>query len=145
MATKTLDKHEVDLTKGAIFPMLIRFALPFVFANVISLLFHATDIATLRFLVGGQAVASVSATGTLTALFINFFAGFSAGASVVLSKCVGANDVDKARRVVGTAISLALTSGVFLMVLVWFGAETFLMWMGCPENLLPQSTQYIRI
>ena len=145
MATAMLDKHEVDLTKGPIFPMLMRFAVPFIIANVLTLLFHATDIATLRFLVGGKAVAAVSATGALTSLFINFFVGFSAGASIVLSKCVGANDTNKARRVVGTAISFSLIAGVLVAITVFFGAETFLTWMGCPEDVLAQATKYIRL
>ncbi len=145
MATATLDKHEVDLTKGPIFSMLMRFAVPFIIANVLNLLFHATDIATLRFLVGGDAVAAVSATGSLTSLFINFFIGFSAGASIVLSKCVGGNDIDKARRVVGTAISFSLLAGFLLMFIGWFGAETFLTWMGCPEEVLNLATKYVQI
>lgn len=145
MATATLDKHEVDLTKGPIFSTLIKFALPFVFANVLNLLFHMADIATLRFMVGGQAVAAVSSTGALTSLFINFFIGFSAGASVVLSKCVGARDINKARKVVGTAISFSLIAGALLMLVGWFGAETFLTWMGCPSDVLPLSTKYVQI
>ena len=145
MATMALDKHEVDLTKGPILRMLIRFAIPIIFANVLTLLFHAADIATLRFMVGGDAVAAVSSTGSLTSLFINFFIGFSAGASVVLSKCVGAKDVNKARKVVGTAISFSLIAGVFIMIVGWFGAETFLKWMNCEPELLPLSTKYVRI
>ncbi len=145
MAATTLDKHEVDLTNGSIFPMLMKFAIPIIFANVLNLLFHAADIATLRFMVGGEAVAAVSATGPLTNLFINFFIGFSAGASVVLSKCVGSRAVDKARRVVGTSISFSLIAGVFVMIIGWFGAQTFLTWMGCPSDILQLSTIYVRI
>ena len=63
MATMALDKHEVDLTKGPILPMLIKFAIPFIVANVLTLLFNAADIAVLRFMVGGDAVAAVSSTG----------------------------------------------------------------------------------
>ncbi len=144
MATM-VDKHEVDLTKGPIFSKLIKFALPFVFTNILTLLFHATDIATLRFMVGGKAVAAVSSSGSLTALLINFFVGFSAGASVVLSKCVGSNNVDKARRVVGTAMCFSIIAGIFIMIVAWFGAETFLRWTDCPENILPQATKYLRI
>ena len=145
MTTMALDKHEVDLTKGPIFPMLMRFAVPFIIANVLNLLFHATDIATLRFLVGGQAVSAVSATGSLISLFINFFIGFSAGASIVLAKCVGSNNTDKARRVVGTAISISLVAGAFVALVGWFGAETFLTWMDCPIDILSQSATYVRI
>ncbi len=145
MAIARLDRHEVDLTKGPIFTMLIRFAVPFIIANVLSLLFQVADVATLRFLVGGEAVGAVTSTGPLTGLFINFFIGFSAGASVVLSRCVGENDINKARRVVGTAISFSLIAGAFIMIVGWFGAETFLTWMDCPIELLPKATSYVRI
>lgn len=144
MATM-VDKHEVDLTKGPIFSKLIKFALPFVFTNILTLLFHATDIATLRFMVGGKAVAAVSSTASLTSLFINFFVGFSSGASVVLSKCVGSNNVDKARRIVGTAMCFSIIAGIFIMIVAWFGAETFLRGTDCPENLLPQASKYLRV
>jgi Na+-driven multidrug efflux pump len=122
-------KNERDLTKGPIAKNLILFAIPLIITNIMQLLFNATDIAVLRFMVDEKAVASVGATSSLTHLIVNFFVGLSVGSSVVLSRCVGANNVDKARRVVGTAVSISLIGGVMLLLIGVFGARFFLQLM----------------
>ena len=138
-------KNERDLTNGSIFKKLFLFALPLIFTNVLQLLFNATDVAVLGMMVDDKAVGAVSATTSLVHLIVNLFLGLSVGASVVLSKCVGKRDIEKAGRVVGTATVLSIVIGIFLLCVGFFGAETFLIWTSCPENLLPQATAYLRI
>lgn len=138
-------KNERDLTKGPIGKNLIIFAIPLIITNIMQLLFNATDIAVLRFMVDEKAVASVGATSSLTHLIVNFFVGLSVGSSVVLSRCVGANNVDKARRVVGTAVSISLIGGVALLLIGVFGARFFLHLMDCPDSLIDGATKYLQI
>lgn len=145
MATAIRSKHERDLTTGPIFKNLITFAIPLVLTNLLQLIFNATDIAVLRALVNERAVASVGTTTSIINLLVNFFIGLSVGASVVLSRCVGSADSKKAKKVVGTAISLSLITGVFLMIVGYFGARTFLIWMDCPPTLLEGATKYLQI
>ncbi len=144
MAT-AISKHEKDLTKGPIFKNLIIFAVPLILTNIMQLLFNATDIAVLNLMVGENAMASVGATSSLTHLIINLFVGLSVGSSVVLSRCVGSADMAKARKVVGTAVCLSIIGGVTLLIVGFFGARTFLTWMGCPSNLIDNSTKYLQI
>ena len=140
-----LSKREVDLTKGPIFKKLIFYAIPMVLTSLLQLLFNATDIAVLRFMVNENAVAAVGATTSLVSLLVNFFIGLSMGSNVVLARCVGQNDTQKARRVVGTAISISLIAGLFLMIVGYFCSRTFLTWMGCPTELLDGATKYMQI
>ena len=144
MSAKTL-KREVDLSQGPIFKRLLAFAIPMVLSGILQLLFNATDIAVLKMMVNENAVAAVGATTSLVSLLINFFIGLSSGSSVVLARCVGQNDMEKARKVVGTAISISLISGIFLMVVGYFCSELFLIWMGCPSELLKDATTYMQI
>ena len=74
MSAKLL-KREVDLTKGPIFNKLVAFAVPIVLTSILQLLFNATDIAILRFMVNENAVAAVGATTSLVSLLVNFFIG----------------------------------------------------------------------
>lgn len=138
-------KNERDLTKGPIAKNLILFAIPLIITNIMQLLFNATDIAVLRFMVDEKAVASVGATSSLTHLIVNLFVGLSVGSSVVLSRCVGANNVDKARRVVGTAVAISLIGGVMLLLIGLFASRFFLQLMGCPETLIDGATKYLQI
>ena len=144
MAT-AITKNERDLTKGPIAKNLILFAIPLIVTNIMQLLFNATDIAVLRFMVDEKAVASVGATSSLTQFIVNFFIGLSIGSSVVLSRCVGANDINKARRVVGTAVSISLIGGFILLLIGVFGSRFFLQLMGCPDTLIDGSTRYLQI
>lgn len=142
--TKTA-KHEIDLTNGPIFKKLLVFALPLIFTNLLHLIFNATDIIVLGVLVDEFAVGAVSATTPLVSLIINLFIGLSVGASVVLSKCVGKGDKEKARKVVGTSTVLSIIIGVFLLFVGYFGSYTFLSWMGCAESLIDNATKYLQI
>ncbi len=137
--------HEIDLTRGSIFKKLLVFALPLIFTNVLQLLFNATDIAILGIMVNDKAVGAVGATTSIINLIVNLFIGLSVGTSVVLGKSVGAGNLERSRRIVGTAILTSLICGVFLLFVGYFGAETFLIWTECAKEILPQATRYLQI
>lgn len=143
--TKAVSKHEMNLTQGKILKKLLIFAAPLVFTNILQLLFNATDIAVLGILVDDKAVGAVSATTALISLLVNVFVGLSVGSNVVLSKCVGMGDVKKARRVVGTSFALCLSCGAVLVLIGQLWSKTFLVWMGCPSELLAQASVYLEI
>ena len=53
---------EMDLTSGPIFKKLTIYAIPFIFTNILQILFSATDIAVLGIMVNDNAVAAVDWT-----------------------------------------------------------------------------------
>ena len=138
-------KHQMDLTSGSIFKKLLVFAAPLIFMNVLQLLFNATDIAVLGMMVNDKAVAAVGANTSIINLLVNTFIGLSVGTSVVLGKSVGANSLEKSRRIVGTATLTALIIGVVLLFIGFFGAETFLIWTECDQSILAPATKYLQI
>ena len=141
----TVAKHEIDLTTGSILKKLVRFAIPIILMNMLQMLFNATDIAILGVLVGDMEVGAVGATTSLIHLIVNLFVGFSVGTNVVLAKCVGKQDSDKATRVVGTSVLMSVIIGVILSFVGFFGAKTFLTWMNCDAILLDKATLYLKI
>ena len=138
-------KHQMDLTRGSIFKKLLIFAAPLIFMNVLQLLFNATDIAVLGIMVNDKAVAAVGANSSIINLIVNLFIGLSVGTSVVLGKSVGANSLEKSRRIVGTATLTSVIIGVILLFVGYFGAETFLRWTACDESILASATKYLQI
>lgn len=143
-------KGETDLTTGPIFKKLVKFAIPLIIADMLQRLFNAADTAVLGIFVADRAVAdrAVAAVGANTALInliINLFIGFSVGANVVLSRCVGKGDSEKAHRVVGTAVLMSLIIGTALIFVGVFGARTFLTWMNCDPEVLDLATLYLQI
>ena len=136
---------EMDLTSGSIFKKLIIYAIPFIFSNILQILFSATDIAVLGMMVNDDAVAAVGANSSLNNLLVGFFIGVSMGANVVLSRYVGARDLENSRRTVGTSILIAFIAGFILLVIGVPMADTFLVWMGCDAEILPQASIYLKI
>lgn len=138
-------RHEMNMTEGPILKKLIIYALPLIFTNILQLLFNATDIAVLGIFVDEDAVGAVGATSGIIGLATTLFFGLSSGASVVLSRAVGANDKEKAKRIVGTSIMVAIISGVILLLVGVLFARNFLIWMNCDVALLDSATKYLKI
>lgn len=136
-------KNETDLTVGPIFKKLILFSLPLMATNVLQLLFNATDIAVLG--IAGYNVGPVGSTGALINLIIGLFVGLSVGANVMVAKYVGSNQKERAERVVGMSVLLALIVGAALSVVGFFCARIFLEWMSCPIEFLDDATTYMQI
>ena len=137
--------REMDMTKGPILKKLIICAVPLILTNLMQLLFNATDIAVVGMFVGDSAVAAVGSNVPLINLIIGLFVGLSSGANVVLAKSKGANDLEQARRVVGTSVFVSIVTGSFLIVVGVLGGRTFLTWMSCPPEVIDMAVKYLTI
>lgn len=138
-------RQEMDLTTGSVFKKLFIYAVPFMFTNILQILFNATDIAVVGIMVNDDAVAAVGANSALSGLLVNFFISLSIGSNVVLARYVGARNIDSAKKTVGTSIMLALVSGFFLLITGVPCAELFLRLMKCDPEILGMAAKYLRI
>lgn len=138
-----MTKHEMNMCEGGIFKKLIIFALPLMATNVLQLLFNAADVAVLG--IAGFDVGPVGATGALINLIIGLFVGLSVGANVLVARYVGSGEKERANKVVGMSVILALIVGAVLTVVGFFCARTFLSWMDCPEKFIGDATTYMQI
>ncbi len=138
-------KCELNLTQGPMFKQLLIVALPLVVTNILQLLFNAADVAVISIFRGEESMAAVGATNALTHLIVNLFVGLGAGASVVLAKYVGQNNLNRSRNLVGTAVLLSLILGVILLFVGVIFSRTFLVWINCDPVLLDKATTYLTI
>ncbi len=136
-------KYEKNLTVGPIFTQLIIYALPLMATNILQLLFNFTDVMVLG--IAGYDVGSVGATNALINLIIGLFVGLSVSANVLVARFVGSGEKDRAEKVVGMSMLIAVVVGVVLAVVGFFCARIFLSWMACPSNLLDDATTYMQI
>ena len=135
----------VDLIRGRIRPNLLRFALPLFLGQLFQQLYNAVDALVVGNLVGQDALAAVTSTGSLIFLLVVFFGGVFGGVSVVIARCFGAGDEDRLRRAVGTAMATALISGAFLTAFGVAFTPLLLRLMDTPESVLHDGVAYLRI
>ena len=140
-----VSSKRIDMCNGPIFPNVIKYTVPIILTGILQLLFNATDLMVVGWFCGSNSVGAVGATNALTNLLVNVFIGVATGVSAVTARFIGARDREQTHRVIHTAVPLGLYAGAMLMVLGLFVTGPLLKLMGTPEELLPLSTQYIRI
>ena len=138
-------RFEMDMCSGPLLKKLIIYTLPLLLTNVLQLTFNMADIIVLGSLVSDDAVAAVGATGALINLIIGLFVGLSVGANVLVARCVGSGDKDKAHKIVGMSVLLGVTIGILLGIIGFFCSRYFLEWMGCDAEVIDMATKYMRI
>lgn len=141
---KNRDAHDL-MTEGPIGRKMFRFAIPLFIGNLFQQLYNTADALIVGNILGNDALASVTATGSLVFLLVSFFGGISAGAGVAISRYFGAGEPDKLSTAVHTNVAFNLSAGVFLTVFGTFMAPKILLWMGTPEDVMDGAVKYIRI
>jgi putative MATE family efflux protein len=134
------------MLSGSIVKGLLSISLPIMITNVGQSLFNIVDMNILKtYSTDGFAVGAVGACGTLTTLITGLMVGISAGANVIIAKYIGSGDQKRVSRAVGTAILFALLGGIALALIGVLCAETFLIWVNCPAQLLQKAVLYFRL
>lgn len=132
-----------NMTEGKPLPLLLRFSVPMLFANVLQLFYTMADSAVVGRILGVTSFASVGATASLHWLVVSVVLGISQGFGVVFAQRFGAKDISGLRRAFVTAAYLA----VFISALIGFAGATrsglFLKLLNTPAELLPEATIYL--
>ena len=133
------------MCNGTIMDKLISFAFPLMLSGILQLMFNAVDIIVVGRFSGSQALAAVGSTTALINVFVNLFIGISLGANVLAARFYAAGREEEMSQTVHTAITLALISGVVMAFVGVLFAKGALELMGTPDDVIGQSTLYMRI
>ena len=140
-----MKKLDQNMLRGPLFSNIVAYTVPIILTSILQLLFNAADLVVVGRFCGSVSVAAVGATGSLTALMVNFFVGLSVGAGVTVAHGLGGRNDQVVHRTVHTALPMALISGGLLTVIGVGFSENFLRMMGTPETVLPLSAIYMKI
>ncbi|VTU28820.1 Staphylococcal virulence regulator protein A [Variovorax sp. PBL-E5] len=123
----------------------LLFLAPMLLSNILQSLSGTLNNVYLGQMIGVGAMAAVSSFFPMMFFFIAFTIGLGAGASVLIGQAWGARELDKARAVAGTTLTVGVLFG--LCVAVFGGAFTqpMLAALGTPADILPDATRYARI
>ena len=135
----------MDMTQGAIVPLLVRFALPLIAGNLFQQLYNTVDCIIVGNYVGKEALAAIGSTGSLINAVIGFFMGLAAGGAVVISQYFGAKDFEKLGRTVHTMLAGSIIAGLFLIVFGHFASPHILRMMSTPSDVFSMADSYLRI
>ena len=132
------------MTEGPIPGQILRFAAPLFLGNLFQQLYNTADALIVGNMLGNDALAAVSATGTLVFLVISLFVGIAAGSGVLISRYFGAQDYDRLEMAVHTNVAFSLAAGVLMTIFGVLLTPWMLKAMGTPEDVMDLSATYIR-
>lgn len=137
---------EIDMTKGNLFLKLMWYALPIFFTTILQLLYSTVDLISVQKWGGGDtSMGSIAANGSLINLIIVVFSNMALGANVCIANARGANDPEKANKVLHTSLVFSLYSGIFVGLVGFFLSDNLLRLMGTESAYLDLATIYLKI
>lgn len=138
-------QREHDFTKGAILPMLLRFALPVLLALFLQAMYGAVDLQV----VGKYGTAAdISAVSTGSQIMQNItvlFTSLAMGITVLLGQKIGEGRGEEGGRVIGAGICLFGTVTLAATVLAIAFAPQMALILKAPEDAFAGTVDYVRI
>ena len=135
----------IDFTRGNMAKNVACFALPLLCANLVQLLYSATDALFAGNVEGTAGIAAVGASSLAVTCVVSFLSGFSVGSNVLVASKRGAKDEEGLRRVFGTSVLLALLLGVLFCVVGIACSDVLVRLMAVPESVHDRALSYLRI
>lgn len=133
-----------DLTKGPVAGNLRRQGAPFALGLVAIFSFEAVDL----FFIGQLGDAPLAAIGfTLPVIWLLYgiAIGFEAGAASCVSRAVGKNHQEQARRLTTDTAILAALAALLLCLIGLASIEPVFRLLGAPAELIPQIKAYMQV
>lgn len=146
MAEKTARiSYRMDMTEGPLTTKIIKFTIPVMLSGILQLLFNTADVIVVGRFTGKTALAAVGSTGSLINLLVSLFMGLSIGTNVLVARYQGAKDDKSVSETVHTSVALGIIGGFILLVIGIIATRPLLEMMATPEDVIDQSTLYMRI
>ena len=142
MASKTN-----DFSKGPVWRCIITQAVPLTIAQLVQLLYNVVDRIYLGHMGDGNSLAltGVGLTFPIVTLIMAFSGLFGMGGVPLFSMERGANNEEKAGRIIGNSFALLLCSAIVLTVIGYVFHKPILFAFGASEDSFVYASQYLNI
>ena len=144
---KTLKKifKQVDLTVGNPYKALVLFTIPLLLYQLLSSSFSLINSIVLKNTVGGDSVAAINSTSSISLLLFQFAFGCSSGFTIMISEVFGKKDFTKLKQVFHNAIYLCLGLGLFISIVGTICYKDLLLFLQIDQRYLDKASNYYQI
>lgn len=133
------------MIEGKISKSIVIFALPILLGNLFQQLYNVVDSLVVGNVLGKEALAAVSSTGSLIFLIVGFINGVFVGAGVAIARYYGAKNKEDLSTAVHTTIAFGFIAGLLVTIVGIVFTPWFLRLMGTPSDVLPDAIIYLRV
>jgi len=133
------------LTHEKISHNIIKLALPAVTENLLVTMVYLADTLLIGWLKDPAALAAVSLGGLFLNVANQLFSSVSVSVTALVAHAWGAGDYERARRVAGQAIVLAVLFAAVAIAILWPAASLMLALMGASDRVIALGSMYMRV
>ena len=134
-----------DFTRGAILRQLLVFMLPILLSQLLQQFYTIADTALVGQVLGAQALAAVGTASLILSVIVNFFIGFSAGLSVLVSHLYGEKEYTRLSALVQSIFVTVVTFAILFTAAGIVLTEQLLAALATPADLIPTAVLYLRV
>ena len=135
----------IDMTRGSSSKILITFAIPMVFGNILQQLYNTTDAVIVGRFIGKNALAAVGVANPIMSIAIFFIFGICIGTSVLISQLFGAGKFDVLKKEVSTALIVGTIFTVAMSLVCIVLSRWVLVLISTPTSILNDADIYLKI
>lgn len=134
---------QLNLTEGKVLPTLIKFAIPFLFANLLQSLYGAVDLLVVGQFAESAGVSAVATGSQIMQTITGVVIGLTTGGTVLIGQYIGAQKEEDAAETIGTMIVLFAAIGIMLTLVMTIFARPVSILMHAPTEALQQTIHYV--
>ena len=132
-----------DLTTGSPMRLLLGFGIPTLFGFLFQQLYNVVDTAIVGQTLGGNALAAVGSTSSISFLVVGFTTGVCGGFAIPVAQQFGARNHRELRRYVTGSLWLCLIIGLLLTAVTVIFCADILTLMDTPQDIYHRAWLYI--
>ncbi len=136
---------KTDLTDGNIYIGIFLFVLPIIGGNLFQQLYITADAVIVGQFAGKQGLAAIDSVSTLFRFPLNFMNGLSAGATIILARLWGANQIDKLLSAIKASLWIGIILGGIGSVIGVIFCPYFLQLLIVPNDIFAEALIYSRV
>ncbi|MCD7100106.1 MATE family efflux transporter [Stenotrophomonas sp. MMGLT7] len=134
-----------NLTEGPIGRSLLLFSLPILAGNVAQSLNGSVNAVWVGRYLGEAALTATANANNILFFLLGSVFGIGMASSILIGQAMGAGDIARARRVMGSSASFFIGISVVVALAGWLLAPRLLAAMGTPAASLPLAVAYLRV
>ncbi len=134
-----------DMTQGNPAKILIKFTIPMLISIGFQQLYNIADSVIAGQILGGEALASIGISYTITMIYVAIANGSNIGCCVVISQFFGNKNYEKMKTCITTSLISLTAISLVLTILGLALSPAILTALNTPENLYKDSSAYLNI
>lgn len=133
----------IDLTQGRISSVLVKFAWPFVAANLVTALHGMISLLVVGQFTNRDVISGVATGAQIMSPILSFIMGMGTGGTVLIGRCIGEKDDEAGTKAVGSFSIVSVIVIVFLTLFMLVCREPLLKLLQTPMQAMPSASSYV--